>query len=98
MYKIKIGDVVISLKGKDAGTKMSVVGLKDGFAYVADGKHYGVVNPKKKNLKHLKVIVSVSDNELSEKIKSGKPIGCKTLKRYIFRTQIKKEEQLNVER
>ncbi|MBO5224306.1 MAG: KOW domain-containing RNA-binding protein [Clostridia bacterium] len=55
------GDVVKSLKGRDAGSIYAVILIKDGIAYLANGRNRTVENPKKKNVKHLEVLASVQD-------------------------------------
>ena len=53
MTDIKIGDVVKSTAGRDKDGFFLVIDLKDGFAYIADGKTRKIGNLKKKNVKHL---------------------------------------------
>ena len=55
------GDVVKSLKGRDAGSIYAVILIKDGIAYLANGRNRTVENPKKKNAKHLETIASTQD-------------------------------------
>ena len=45
--------VVRSIAGHDSGSWLVVMSLKNGFAFVADGKERRVEKPKKKNIKHL---------------------------------------------
>lgn len=53
-----LGQLVVSLAGRDKGCICAVVGSADeeGFVYIADGRLRKVENPKKKKLKHLKPI------------------------------------------
>lgn len=53
-----LGQLVVSLAGRDKGCICAVVGRSDeeGFVYIADGRLRKVENPKKKKLKHLKPI------------------------------------------
>ena len=56
---VKIGDVVVSLKGRDKG-KLYVVCRIDGFVYITDGHMHKLDNPKKKNFKHIKYVASTN--------------------------------------
>ena len=53
-----LGQLVVSLAGRDKGCICAVVGIHDdeGFVLIADGKVRKVEKPKKKKLKHLKPI------------------------------------------
>ncbi len=53
-----LGQLVVSLAGRDKGCICAVVGESDeeGFVLIADGKVRKVEKPKKKKLKHLKPI------------------------------------------
>ena len=51
---ILIGSIVRSKAGHDKGQLFLVVDLKDGYAYVSDGKLRRIEKPKKKKIKHLK--------------------------------------------
>lgn len=63
-----LGQLVVSLAGRDKNIICAVVGASEdeGYVMIADGKIRKVENPKKKKLKHLKPI----DN--SPKIPSDK--------------------------
>ncbi|MBQ3230563.1 MAG: RNA-binding protein [Clostridia bacterium] len=53
-----LGQLVVSLAGRDKGCICAIIGNADeeGFVYIADGRLRKVENPKKKKLKHLKPI------------------------------------------
>ena len=53
-----LGQLFISLAGRDKGLICTVVGIPedDGYVLIADGRIRKVENPKKKKLKHLKPI------------------------------------------
>lgn len=53
---METGQIVISKYGHDKNCFMAVVGEKDGYVFVADGKHRKISNPKRKNIKHISVI------------------------------------------
>ena len=60
-----LGQLVVSLAGRDKGCICAVVGMSDdeGFVLIADGKVRKVEKPKKKKLKHLKPIDWLPDCE-----------------------------------
>ena len=49
------GAVVVSTAGRDKDSYFAVLSVKDGYAYLSDGKIRKVDMPKKKKLKHLRV-------------------------------------------
>ncbi len=50
------GDVCISLQGRDAGQIYAVVGVTPGYVYLADGQYKKLDGPKKKNIKHVRLM------------------------------------------
>ena len=54
--------VVKSLRGRDEGFFV-VVGVKDGYVWIADGRRRKVETPKRKNPKHLQRTAMVFDEE-----------------------------------
>ena len=64
--EIKVGSIVRSIAGHDKGSLLLVVGLDNGYAYVADGKLRKVEKPKKKKLKHLQGSGYLADKEFLE--------------------------------
>lgn len=52
--EIKAGSVIISSAGHDKGRFMLVVGADGGWIFVADGKERKLLNPKKKNIRHIR--------------------------------------------
>ncbi len=77
MNEIKIGDIVLSLKGRDKQNAFLVVELKDGFAYLVDGKVRKTTKPKKKSVKHIKKISDCGLKSLASEIKNGLCVGNK---------------------
>ena len=67
--EIKVGSIVRSIAGHDKGDLQLVVGLDNGYAYVADGKLRKVEKPKKKKLKHLQGTHFVTEEDFSEDYK-----------------------------
>ncbi len=59
--EIRVGSIVKSASGHDKGIYHAVVKLEGDFAYIADGKHRHIDNPKKKRLKHLKPTNAYTD-------------------------------------
>ena len=68
----KIGDVVISTAGRDAGYLMCVVGQRDEFPLVCNGKERPVERPKAKNPKHIRSTGRVLDRQEYKSNKSLK--------------------------
>ena len=86
--KISVGAIVQSLAGRDKDGYFLVVKVQDEYAYIVDGRTRKVSAPKRKNLKHLIKVTSVSE-KLIEQIKSGTPIGNERLYR-VVKNQIEK--------
>ena len=59
---VTIGSAVYSRAGRDKGGLFMVLGVKDGYAYLADGDRRRAANPKKKKLKHLNRTNFVSED------------------------------------
>ena len=57
---MELGQIVYSIKGRDAGNYFLVVGIKDKYVYICNGKLRSVDNPKKKNICHVKVVNKIS--------------------------------------
>lgn len=69
---MEVGSIVRSMAGHDKGSFYVVVAMKDGFAYIADGRRRSVLNPKRKNPLHLASTaqkVPVSDAWTDKKIR-----------------------------
>ncbi len=50
---MKAGTLVKSLAGHDKDRLYLVLGIEDDIAFVANGKHHTLSEPKKKRLKHI---------------------------------------------
>lgn len=70
---VQIGHLVSSVQGRDSGKFYLVVEIEEARIKVADGECRKVENPKRKNLKHLKVYDVVA-GILNDKAQSGKKI------------------------
>lgn len=55
---MEIGNVVQALAGKEKGEIFIVLKVENDRAFIVDGKRLKKNNPKKKNLKHLKLFTS----------------------------------------
>ena len=60
-----LGQLVVSLAGRDKGSVCAIVGIADeeGFVLIADGRTRKVERPKKKKLKHLKILYELPDEK-----------------------------------
>ena len=57
MHCYAVGDIVLSLAGRDAKKLFAVVGILDeNHVYISDGKSRKAASPKKKKIKHIKLI------------------------------------------
>lgn len=53
---MQIGDIVKSIKGRDINNIYMVKDIVNGYCYLIDGKKNHYLKPKKKNLKHVRLI------------------------------------------
>lgn len=59
---IEIGQVVIGLSGRDKGKFFVITNIiDDRFVEIVDGKRRRLENPKKKNIRHLRLTKTVID-------------------------------------
>ena len=78
-----IGQVVMSIAGRDAGKKMIVTQICDAsYVLVADGDLRKIENPKKKKVKHLKM-TDVVAYKLAEKWESGMYVNNAEIRKYL---------------
>ncbi len=80
---VKKGDLVESKAGRDKGEIFLVIDVKREFVFLVNGKVRKVLNPKKKNIKHIKLVSAESLNGLAERIQSGQPVGNERVKKEI---------------
>ena len=80
--KFSVGNVVISVAGRDKGRTYLVVSVNENKVLVVDGRARKVNNPKRKNVKHLKM-VSVATNKLAIRIQNGESVGNERVYRAI---------------
>ena len=68
---LRYGQLVSSIAGRDLRAYYLIANRDDSkFLLVVDGKKHPLARPKKKNLKHLKIIMAVA-NEIEEAFNSG---------------------------
>ncbi|MBO5526125.1 MAG: hypothetical protein J5993_05170 [Clostridia bacterium] len=72
MEEIVIGDIVESLKGRDAGRAFLVAKTDGKYLYLTDGEYKKLANLKKKQRKHVKPLST--SLTIGEKLKSGRQV------------------------
>ena len=80
---VKIGDLVLSKAGRDKGEYFLVVSVEGSYASIVNGKQRKVLNPKKKNIKHLETVLTANKKELAERIQKGQPVGNERVYRVV---------------
>jgi len=72
--KPQVGQIALSIAGRDAGTKYLVIRvLDDRYVEVADGRKRPWNRPKKKNARHLQLI-SMVDSDTRASLIEGRPL------------------------
>ena len=89
---IKIGDIVLSLKGRDKDKSFLVVDIKQGKVLIVDGNTRKVDRPKVKNVKHVKQISTANAKNVAENIKNGQTVGNKRVYKLIMTEKQKIQE------
>ena len=92
MERIKVGDLCVSVKGRDKGRVFLVVNVTENRAQIVDGKKRKVLSPKTKNIKHLVGIEGSGLIDTANKILRGEPTGNGRVYGEI-NAQIKKREE-----
>lgn len=77
--KVKSGDLVVSLSGRDKDNCFLVIDVENDFAKIVDGKVHKIQKPKRKNVKHIKIILTAEYKEFADKINLGQPVGNKRI-------------------
>ena len=69
-----VGDIVLAVAGRDSERLFLVVGILDeNYVYIADGKSRKADFPKKKKIKHIKLVKKAGDDFIqSLNLKNGK--------------------------
>ena len=89
---VKSGDLVLSLSGRDKGNCFIVIDVESDFVKVVDGKIHKIQKPKRKNIKHIKMILKARFKDFADKIKIGIPVGNKRLYQLIKAEKEKLQE------
>ena len=89
---VKSGDLVLSLKGRDKDNCFLVISVEGDFVKIVDGKVHKIQNPKRKNIKHIKTILTAEYKSYADKIKIGLPVGNKKLYQLIKSEKEKLQE------
>ena len=89
---VKSGDLVLSLTGRDKGGCFLVLSVENDFVYIVDGKVHKIQKPKRKNVKHVKTILTAKYKSFVDKIKIGLAVGNKKLYQLIKSEKEKLQE------
>jgi len=66
--KLLKGSVVRAEAGRDKGSYFAVVDAGEKYCFIADGKSRKLADPKRKNIKHIRVTDSMIDlNDITDK-------------------------------
>jgi large subunit ribosomal protein L14e len=70
----EVGDLVVSTKGRDAGTTYVIINKVDSnYVRLVDGNHKKFINPKLKKTKHIKLL-NIKLEKIEAKIKENTKI------------------------
>jgi len=67
------GRYALALAGREKGKNYIVLYTEGDFAFISNGKERKIEKPKKKKLKHLKIL-SLKDDYISQKLVGGQKI------------------------
>ncbi len=68
-----IGNLCISLSGRDAGNEYLIYAHTGNNCFLVDGNAKKIINPKKKNIKHIKLL-GVESTIIKEKIAKNQKV------------------------
>ncbi|MDR3207440.1 MAG: KOW domain-containing RNA-binding protein [Oscillospiraceae bacterium] len=77
---MKVSDIVLSLRGHDAGNHMVVLAVEGEFLFLADGKRRRAEKPKRKKQKHVE-LAAESDSRVALKLRAGEKVTNNELRR-----------------
>ena len=80
--RIERADIVISLNGRDESKRFLVVGIEEGYSFLADGKGRRIEKPKRKKNKHLK-LEDKAGGPIAEKIIGGEKVTNNEIRRML---------------
>ncbi|MBE7081670.1 MAG: hypothetical protein E7372_03850 [Clostridiales bacterium] len=89
---IQVGDLVISLTGRDKDKCFLVIESSKTRVKIVDGKTHKQNSPKTKNIKHVKQILTTDLNEFVENIKQGKLVSNRKVYKLINAKKQKLQE------
>jgi ribosomal protein L14E/L6E/L27E len=69
MNEFRIGGYAVSMAGHDSGKNYVIIQMDSEYVYLVDGKIRTLNNPKKKKMKHVKMLEQ-SDHSLTEKVRN----------------------------
>lgn len=94
MNKAKLGQLVIATAGRDEDKKFIVTCIiDDQYVYISDGDTRKLENPKKKKLKHLKLIQCISE-EIALALQQKKSITNSVINKYIKSLDSYREQEV----
>ena len=67
---VSIGGIVISKRGRDKSRPFIIVGMDEGFLYLADGALRKLTKPKRKKIMHVQITESISV-EIAERLEAA---------------------------
>ncbi len=70
VVNISIGQLVISSAGRDLASVYLVIGMKNNYLLLANGRDRKCNNPKQKNIRHVNVLNAIAQG-MAEKLQSG---------------------------
>ncbi|WIW70074.1 MULTISPECIES: KOW domain-containing RNA-binding protein [Anaerosinus] len=73
VYPISLGQKVESITGRDANKIYLVVAIKGKEVFLANGRERKLANPKKKNIRHVKVYKWIAE-AVADKFASNKKV------------------------
>lgn len=80
----RVGQVVISKRGKDAGRAYVIAGFfAENRLVLIDGERFGVSRPKLKNPRHVQATLRFIDATLTALIEAGREIDHGELRRFL---------------
>lgn len=89
---LRLGQVVISRRGRDAGRLYIVTKVLDKrFVEVADGQARTVSKPKKKNMIHLSEVCP-EDPALAQRLQMGEPVSDREIREALARAAANRNE------
>lgn len=78
-----VGDIVLSIMGRDSGRHYIVMEAKDNYVYICDGDFHKIDKPKKKKTKHVKAMGAASEY-VAGKMEEGTKVTNTELRRAIL--------------